>query len=352
MVTKEAITQQKLNLLISRTPSEPIITTPPILPEVLSPTIKHKVRPATPPDFDGDRTKGLAFLNSCQTYIRLCSEDFQSEQIQIVWAMSYMKTGRAEKWAARVFRWEQDPANQGKTRFSSWANFSVEFKAEFCPSHTDSAAINCLESTSYFQKSRSVDEYLDEFQDLISDAGYSDPKTVVVKFRRGLNLEIQNQVATMASGRPSDTDPDSWYSLARTVDQNRATNEAFRSSYSRSHVSPLPRQSGFIPLRPPISTSHAHITPTPGNPIPMDIGAGRNKERLPLTCYSCGKPGHKRGDPTCPLKYDVRAMNAEELQTYLEDALAKLDAVPSEPQVVTKESEREVEQEDFCTGIE
>jgi hypothetical protein len=45
-------------------------------------------------------------------------------------------------------------------------------------------------------------------------------------------------------------------------------------------------------------------------------------------------------------------MNAEELQTYLEDALAKLDAVPSEPQVVTKESEREVEQEDFCTGIE
>jgi hypothetical protein len=27
------------------------------------------VRPAVPPDFDGDRTKGTAFLNSCQTYI-------------------------------------------------------------------------------------------------------------------------------------------------------------------------------------------------------------------------------------------------------------------------------------------
>src|SRR4029077_15329420 len=150
--------------------------------------------------------------------------------------------------------------------------------------------------------------------------------------------------ATMASGRPSDTDPESWYSLAHTVDQNRATNEAFRSSYSKSYVSPL-RQSGFIPVRPPTMTSHAHITPTPGNPVPMDIGTGRNRERPPLACYSCGKLGHKKGDPTCPLKYAVRAMDVEELQTYLEDALAKLDAVPPEPQVVTEESGKEAEQE-------
>ena len=180
MVIKDANTQQKLDLLISRTPSEPTTVIPPIIPEIPPPSISHKIRPATPPDFDGDRTKGLAFLNSCQTYIRLCSEDFQNEQIQIVWAMSYMKTGRAEKWAARIFWWEQDPANQGKAKFSSWEGFRVEFKNEFCPSHVDSAAINHLESTAYFQKSRSVDDYLDEFQDLISDAGYSDPKTVVV----------------------------------------------------------------------------------------------------------------------------------------------------------------------------
>jgi hypothetical protein len=103
MVTKEATTQQKLDLLISRHPSEPITTTPPIIPETLFPTIKHNIRPATPPDFDGDRTKGLAFLNSCQTYIHLCPQDFRNEQFQIVWAMSYMKTGQAEKWVARVF---------------------------------------------------------------------------------------------------------------------------------------------------------------------------------------------------------------------------------------------------------
>jgi len=74
-----------------------------------------------------------------------------------------------------------------------------------------------LESTAYFQKSRSVDEYLDEFQDLITEAGYSNPKTIVVKLCRGLDTQIQNAIATMPSGRPSDMVPMDWYTTARTL---------------------------------------------------------------------------------------------------------------------------------------
>jgi len=47
--------------------------------------------------------------------------------------------------------------------------------------------MNVLETTSYFQGRWSVDNYLDQFKDLIEDSGYSDPKTIVVKFCRGLN---------------------------------------------------------------------------------------------------------------------------------------------------------------------
>ena len=67
--------------------------------------------------------------------------------------------------------------------------------------------INQLESLVFFQKSCSVDSYLDEFLDLIVKAGYSDPKTIVVKFRRGLDPEIQNAIATMTSGWPSNMVP-------------------------------------------------------------------------------------------------------------------------------------------------
>ena len=69
-------------------------------------------------------------------------------------------------------------------------------------------AINALEGTSYHQGNQTVDNYLDSFQALVSNAGYMDPQTLVVKFQRGLRLGIQNQIATMPYRRPADTDPD------------------------------------------------------------------------------------------------------------------------------------------------
>ena len=44
-------------------------------------------------------------------------------------------------------------------------------------------AINTLEGTAYYQGGRTVDNYLDSFQTLVSDIGYTDPWTLVVKFR-------------------------------------------------------------------------------------------------------------------------------------------------------------------------
>ena len=123
-----------------------------------------------PPDFDSDRSKGMAFLNSCQMYTCLCPKEFDDEQTKILWAMSYMKYGRAQRWTAQIFHWKQLPENLGYPSFLDWDDFR-------------------LESTAYFQKERSLDDYLDEFQNLIADAGYTDPKTTVVKFRRGLESQ-------------------------------------------------------------------------------------------------------------------------------------------------------------------
>jgi len=58
-------------------------------------------------------------------------------------------------------------------------------------------AINTLEGSSYYQGNWTIDNYLDSFLILTSDTGYTDPQTLVVKFRCRLKLNIQSQIATM-----------------------------------------------------------------------------------------------------------------------------------------------------------
>ena len=180
------------------------------------------------------------------------------------------------RWAEQIFQWEA--RHRGYSKFLDWEEFHKEFQKDFCPAHSDVAAINKLESTSYYQKSRTVDDYLDEFVELIAEAGYTDPKTTVVKFRKGLDPQIQNTIATMAYGRPSDASPEDWYEVAKNVDQNCAANEAFKLAYRApgpASVCPTANPVRVTTpgiLRPP-SVAHSH--PTPGNPVPMDIDGGR-----------------------------------------------------------------------------
>ena len=200
--------------------------------------------------------------------------------------MSYMKSGHAQKWMDHIFHWEQRPENLHQAKFLDWEDFHNEFKKEFTPAHSDALAINRLESAMYYQKARTLDDYIDKFQDLIADSSYTDLKTIVVKFRRGPNAQVQNSVATMASGRPSDASPDEWYSMACTVDQNRAANEAFASTHRM--YDPLLRPAATSLIHPPVpstKTGHAHIVPTPGNPVPMDMDAAR-KRAVDLLCSS------------------------------------------------------------------
>ena len=136
----------------------------------------------TLPEFDRDHKKGLTILNSCQTYIHLCPKEFRDEQMKIIWAMSYMSSRQATKWTARIFKWEELSGNKGCSKFADWEDFQDKFRKEFTSAHADSLAINRLESTAYYQKSRSLDDYINEFQDLVTDSSYTDPNTIVVKF--------------------------------------------------------------------------------------------------------------------------------------------------------------------------
>jgi len=116
-----------------------------------------------------------------------------------------------------------------------------------------------------------VDDYLDSFLTLVSDAGYTDPRTLVVKFCRGLKSNIQSQIATMPVGRPADADLEAWYAAARRINQAQLTNEAFQSTLRSMTTAPtrsaLPQPTPPSMFHLPQSTLPP-ILPRPAPPVP------------------------------------------------------------------------------------
>ena len=318
---------QQLDLLMRElAPAKTLKTTPTdTIPIRLAPTGRPPP-PALPSEYDGDRLKGQAFLISCQTYMCLCPDSFPEEQTKITWTLSYMKSGWAAKWAERIFYWEEK--NPGYSKFLDWDEFQNGFRKDFCPAHSNVAAINKLESTTYYQKSQSINDYLDEFVELVAEVGYTDPKIVVVKFWKGLDPQIQNTITTMAYGRPSNASLESWYEAAKNVDQNRMANEAFKSAYQAPASTPTRLTS--IPLC-PIQQSQsrappsAYIHPTLSTSVPIDIDSSGKKDPTPMTCYRCCQLGHKA--PDCPSRFDIRLLTNEELENKL---MNRRDIPPAE----------------------
>src|SRR5262245_20737212 len=74
-------------------PEQPTEPTAPIEAIVGTRTKESRLKPSPPTDFDGDRTKGQTFLNQCELYFHLCSNDFDTEVTKINWTLSFMKTG-------------------------------------------------------------------------------------------------------------------------------------------------------------------------------------------------------------------------------------------------------------------
>ena len=139
-----------------------------------------------------------------------------------------MKTGRANCWATHEFEQE---AKTSRLCFIDWLDFKEEFRKDFMPLDSEAAAINVLEMTTYFKGKWTVDNYLNQFWDLIYDSGYTNPKTIVVKFHRGLDCQISMALVGMTYGRPSDTDPEAWFHLTVRMDQNRTADKAFHISH-------------------------------------------------------------------------------------------------------------------------
>ena len=180
------------------------VSPPPVTPPSPAPAAssKQQARPKllSPPNFSGKWSSRRVFLNSCTLYLCLAPKQFTCDEEKIFWTLAFFKDGRAAKWSKNLFRQEADTSI---FPIQSWVDFEQQFRSQFFPVNAEADTINALEGSLYYQGNRTVNDYLDSFLILASDAGYMDPWTLVVKFHRGLKLNVQSQIATMLLDDPT-----------------------------------------------------------------------------------------------------------------------------------------------------
>jgi hypothetical protein len=105
-----------------------------------------RIKPANPDNFDGDRSKGHAFLTSCELYLSLMGADYPDEQARIHWALSFFKSGRAATFAKHIVSQEM---KTGVMAFTDWTDFTSEFMSTFCPENKATSALIRLKLDCY-----------------------------------------------------------------------------------------------------------------------------------------------------------------------------------------------------------
>jgi hypothetical protein len=187
-----------------------------------------------------------------------------------------------------------------------------------------------------------VDDYIDEFSELVEEAGYVDGLSIVMKFQRGLDRDIQDRIAELVQGRPEDDDPEGWYSTARMFDANWTANQAFHGTQRTMVPSPnvrptFPTPRAVFRVQPTTPMTTPHTSQYPGVPVrasnvpaPMDIDATRHRNATPMLCRRCGEPRHFARE--CPKAYDVRYMSSDEREDWIEHLLSRSDVAAAETQ--------------------
>lgn len=316
-------------------------------------TFGGHLRAPLPEFYNGERTGGRAFMMACTNYIELCPSHFRDEQTMIRWSLSFMNKGRALLFAQDVF----DVQASGVMRFRDWSDFREEFMREFYPLAEEETATNTLEGRSYFQGRKTMDEYIDTFRRLITQAGYTEQKGIVVKFRRGLDPTIQETISLMPIGRPNDNDPNAWYDMARRIYQARLTNAAFSSpstpSFGRPFVNRATRPdtpSHFQPRPNPSGTQPYARTPTFQPPTPT------SRERHPSVRFQTPNGSSQPRRTFTPGTTNIRSLTLEELEVMANEIAAQRDVLElglqsseEEPPIGTEvpEHEETVDEEGF-----
>ena len=134
-----------------------------------------------PKTFNGDRNNLNKFIQSCNAYLKLNRDIFNSDKRKILFILSYMTKGTAEAWK-EVF---MDKKNG---TYRSYTDFIAELKKAFSMADAEGEAWAQLQQLR--QGKDTADEYIAQFRIFAGCAKVTDNKQLIKYFMEGINTGI------------------------------------------------------------------------------------------------------------------------------------------------------------------
>jgi hypothetical protein len=268
------------------------------IPVPARPTIKV----AKPDEFHGDPKDVDKFLYQCNLYLQL--EPYTDRQ-KIAFAMSYMKSGSALRWAEMMMK-----AMQTQPLYT-WRNFQTNLSKAF--SDTDRHATARLEIDNVKQGSNSVDEYNIRFTEVAMLTEY-DELALIEKYKRGLKEAILSKMYSLPT---MPTRLNEWKQRASLFDRQYREFQQYHHSKPASSSSSSSKQKSKRPAgssstatvsKPATTTLSPTPTATRSTPAPrtsatpapapcpvkqetVDPVLAEQRKQAGL-CILCGEAGH------------------------------------------------------------
>ena len=176
-----------------------------------------------PTPFHRDRKFVKKFLQECDPYILGNAKDFPDDASKVIFILSYMDNGEAEKWKQYYIKNEVIMA--GAYIWPKIANLSTKVKEAFAFEDKKEDSVRKLETLK--QGNRNAEEMTNEFQLLVTKAGLNkDNQMLICTYQCALNPQLANKImyspdklTTLKDMGTSATLKKGWYSTTAQYNQ-------------------------------------------------------------------------------------------------------------------------------------
>ena len=253
------------------------------------PAVDGRERSRQPKDFNGDESKYKLWIQMVENYLIANVQHFLTDQLAILFAISYMTEGRAADWASHYIDMHQTNGKFLPT--DTWVEFKKLLEKSFDIRKTKQKAQTGFSVLKH--KPGHLEEYILDFRTLAQRARFAlqgiENPMLAVDFLRGLHPMLRVKIVQQKNTPTT---------LEEIIDDARPFDQLYYQSIQWKD-----KITGWTPRPAPRTT----FTPQARDPNAMDIDSieidrlsieERDRYMREQLCFRCGKLGHMSRDHT------------------------------------------------------